>query len=218
MRARGVAILGFPPWRGLWSGCGDGRGGEQVGAVFEVAEHELGHVGAADGVADGDRQAWPGPQPAGGGAVGGPGGPADGPVQVVAVTRASWRSLSRTRGAAATARRCARTRTRNGPGHHRVRSPRFLDSKDPHGCGSGWQVQDSNLGRLSPAILQIMTAAAAASGITWANMPARAVGLPAYPTYIPLPAAITLTSHTGPGSRLTAGPPPPRPRGPGRRR
>src|SRR5215469_17321966 len=83
MYARGVAILGFPPWCGWlvrlrrWSG-----GGEQVGAVLEVAGHELGHIGAADGVAGGDRQAWPGPRPAGGGAVGEPGGPDDGPVQV----------------------------------------------------------------------------------------------------------------------------------------
>src|SRR6516165_9899349 len=76
---------GRPPgtWRGhARSGCGDGRGGEQVGAVFEFAEYELGDVGAADGVADGDRQAWLSLEPSGGGAVGEPGGPDDGPVQV----------------------------------------------------------------------------------------------------------------------------------------
>ena len=219
MRARGVAILGFPPWCGLWSGCGEGRGGEQVGAVFEVAEHELGHVGAADGVADGDRQAWPSLQPASGGAVGEPGGPDDGPVQVAGGDQGFLAFLVGEFGAQPSRHEDALEQEPGMvPGITGSDRRALLTARTPHGCGSGWQVQDSNLGRLSSAILQIMTAAAAASGITWANMPAQAVGLPAYPTYIPLPAAITLTSHAGPGSRLTAGPPPPRPRGPGRRR
>ena len=51
------------------------------------------------------------------------------------------------------------------PGH-RVRSPRPLDSKDPMGAGFWWQVQDSNLGRLSSAILQTV----AGTALTWANV------------------------------------------------
>lgn len=51
-------------------------------AVFEFVDHELGDVGAADGVADGDRQAGLGSQPPGGGPVGQPGWPHNGPVQV----------------------------------------------------------------------------------------------------------------------------------------
>lgn len=39
----------FAGWR---SGSGDGWGAEQVAAVYEVLDHELGYVGAADGVAD----------------------------------------------------------------------------------------------------------------------------------------------------------------------
>ena len=90
----------------------------------------------------------------------------------------------------------------------------LLTARTPHGCGSGWQVQDSNLGRLSSANLQIMTAAAAASGITWANMPARAVGLRAYPTCIPAPGCYHadfpcragFTAHCGPTATSTARP------------
>jgi len=46
-------VLAALRWAGVvaWlSGCGYGRGGEQVVAVFQFDEHELGHVGPADRV------------------------------------------------------------------------------------------------------------------------------------------------------------------------
>ena len=94
--------------------------------------------------ADGDRQAWPGPQPTSGGAVGEPGGPDDDPVQVAGGDQGFLAFPVGELGAQP-------PRHEDALEHEPPMAPGITGSdrrallmtaRTPNGCGSGWQVQD----------------------------------------------------------------------------